>query len=439
LPINDNRPQSGLEKRLSMVNPEQAANGPGYEELRDAIRLLAQERIQLLLGANVAGPAARSRAQTIVLELIEGQGAHMNKPMQLCLAEELVDDLLGYGPLESLMHDPEITEIKVLRWDHVRVEKFGVEKRINNKFRDEGHCKNVLDRLLAPTGRSISYSDPRVGARLADGSRMMAHIPPVAVNGADFSIRRFTKGLTPEILIEKMMFPKEVMNFVQACVEGALNIVVTGGTSSGKTTVLNAITSFIPETESIITIEDPAEMILQHGNVRSWEAKPANAEGKGEVTMRDLLADALRAAPKRIIVGECRKGEAFDMMQAMNTGHDGSLTTLHSNSAEDGMSNRLPNMIQMADMGLPFESIVRMIASSVDVVIHIEKDRDGVRRMVHIVQVAGVKKDEASGSVVVDTERLFEYDYNLKDWAKQKVPFRYIDRLLRRNVVMEWE
>jgi len=429
---------SKLEQRLAQISSEKPEAGPSYEEVRDKIRPIAQEKLQQQLGVGFDRHLAKPRAKNIILELIEYHGSHFPKPLQLSMADELVDDLLGYGPLESFMADPEITEIKVLRWDHIRVEKFGIETRIKASFRNEAHCRDVLDRLLAPTGRSIDYTKPRTSARLQDGSRMMAHIPPVAVEGTTFAIRRFTKGMTPEVLIEKKMFNGEIMEFIKSCVEGALNIIVTGGTSSGKTTVLNALTSFIPEAESIITIEDPAEMILQHENVRRWEAKPPNAEGKGEVTMRDLLADALRAAPKRIIVGECRKGEAFDMMQAMNTGHPGSLTTLHSNSAEEALNARLPNMIQMADMGLPFESIIRTIASAVDLVIHIEKDRDGVRRMTHMVQIAGVKKDEESESVVVDSERLFEYDYEKKDWVKHNVPFRYNERLLNRGVVYKW-
>lgn len=429
---------SKLEQRLAQISSEKPEVGPSYEEIFDRIRPIAQEKLQQQLGVGFDRHLAKPKAKNIVLDLIEYHGAHFPKPLQLSMAEELVDDLLGFGPLEPFREDPDITEIKVIRFDHIRIEKFGVETRIKASFRNEAHCRDVLDRLLAPTGRSIDYTKPRTSARLQDGSRIMAHIPPVAVDGTTFAIRRFTKGMTPQVLIEKNMFSTEVMEFIKACVEGALNIIVTGGTSSGKTTVLNALTSFIPDAESIITIEDPAEMILQHNNVRRWEAKPPNAEGKGEVTMRDLLADALRSAPKRIIVGECRKGEAFDMMQAMNTGHPGSLTTLHANSAEDALNARLPNMIQMADMGLPYESIVRTISSAIDLVFHIEKDREGIRRMTHIAQVVGTKKDEESESVVVDSERIFEYDYNKKNWVKRDTPFRYMDRLLNRGVVYKW-
>jgi len=273
----------------------------------------------------------------------------------------------------------------------------------------------------------VDISSPRVKARLPDGSRLMAHIPPVAVDGTTFSIRRFKKGLTLANLVEKGAMNEEIMQFISACVKGRLNAIVSGGTSSGKTTILNALASVIPEDESIITIEDPAELQLQHRHVRRLEAKPNNVEGEGEVSQRDLVADALRMAPKRIVVGECREGEAFDMMQAMNTGHDGSLTTGHANNAHEMLNSRLVNMIQMADMGLPREAIVGQIAGAVDLVIHICKDRTGRRRVDHICETTGIV---VSGQHVnVGLHELYRFEQENDNWVRTEHPFSRYEKL----------
>ena len=431
-------PQSKLEERLNRINLKEKAVTYSYDEIKTVIRPIAQERLQIKLGSNFdrRSEAIRNNAKGVISLVIDEHYKELAKPLQLALVDEMVDDLLGYGPLEPFFNDPEVTEIKVLRWDHIRVEKFGQETKIKGTFRDEQHCRDILERMLAPTGRRIDYTNPRVGARLPDGSRMMAHIPPVAVEGTTFSIRRFTKGLTPEKLLENKMFSEEMLKYIELWVKGALNIIITGGTSTGKTTTLNALSSFIPEDESIITIEDPAEMILQHENVRRWEAKPPNAEGAGEVTMRDLLADALRAAPKRIIVGECRKGEAFDMMQAMGTGHPGSMTTGHANSADEALNARFPNMVQMADMGLPYEAIIRTIAGAIDLIIHIEKDRDGTRRVTEIVETVGVAKED--DVVKVASQKLFQYDYASGQWDKVAKTFYHNEQLSKKGVSIEW-
>jgi pilus assembly protein CpaF len=250
-------------------------------------------------------------------------------------------------------------------------------------------------------------ANPKVNARLFDGSRMIAHIPPVAVNGTMFTVRRFRRDMTVANLIKKGMISEQVMNFLKAAVISKQNIIISGGTSSGKTTFLNCMASFIPEEESIVTIEDPAELRLQHGNVRSLEARPATADSKIEITQRDLVVDALRMAPKRIIVGECRAGETFDMLQAMNTGHKGSMTTAHANSARH-CTRRLVNMVQMAQMDIPFDGIVEQIADAVDIFVHVLKDKTGGRRVDHICEVTGVGRIE--GVLNVSLNPLWQYD-----------------------------
>lgn len=426
-----------LEDRLTQLSGKNNLNQTfSYDNIKDELRVDAQKILENQIGYDSDRTKGKQKARGILLPFIEEQHADLPRPLVFSLLEELLDDLLGYGPLEPFFNDPEVTEIIVARWDHIRVEKNGIERRIESGFRDEQHCRDVLDRMLAPTSRSVDYSNHRVSARLPDGSRLMGHVPPITVDGTQFAIRRFRAGLTPGELVARGVCSEEIMQTVGLFVKGALNIFVSGGTSSGKTTLLNAFASFIPEEESLITIEDPAEMILQHSNVRRWEVKPPNIEGKGAIPASVLIADALRARPKRILMGECRAGEAFDVLQAMNSGHPGSMSTAHSNSAEETLNTRLPNMIQMADMGLPYEAVVHMIASSVDIVVHVKKDPDGTRRINHINQVIGTKLEE--GSLRVDSQRIFEYDYIKKIWVKNPVKFQYTDRLLERGLDFVW-
>ena len=404
------------------------------------MRPTAQKRIQQKFDvqqlADRYAPSLRNRVKKEVLELIEQEAPGMHKPAQIGISEELVNDLLGYGQLDPYFSGPmadKVTEIKVINPKVIRVEIDGKEilaKDEDNKqvsFRDDQHCRDVLDRMLAPTGRRIDISSPICIARLLDGSRMMAHIPPCGVDGTTFSIRRFKKGLTLDNLMESGSMNEEIKQFIIACIKARLNIIVSGGTSSGKTTQLNAYTAYIPEDESIITIEDPAELQLQHTNVRRWEARPKNLEGEGEITQRDLVADALRMAPKRIVVGEVRKGEAFDMMQAMNTGHDGSLTTGHANSAEEMLNRRLVNMIQMADMGLPYEAIIGQIAGAVDLVIHACKDKTGRRRLDHISEVTGIV--ESGKNITVGLNDIYRFDMDKESWVRTEHPFQKTEKL----------
>jgi pilus assembly protein CpaF len=309
------------------------------------------------------------------------------------LFEQIVAEILGYGPLQPLLVDPTITEIMVNGADQVYVERAGKLEKTNLTFESDEHVMRIIDRIVAPLGRRIDESSPYVDARLPDGSRVNAVIPPIALNGPTLTIRIFAKTpLTIENLIEFGTITPEAVEFCRACVVARLNIVVSGGTGSGKTTLLNVLSGFIPESERIVTVENAAELQLRQDHVVTLESRPPNIEGKGEISIRDLVVNCLRMRPDRIVVGECRSGEALDMLQAMNTGHDGSLTTAHSNSPRDTLA-RLETMVLMAGMDLPVRAIREQISSAVDLIVHEERMRDGTRKVVNITEVQGMEGD----------------------------------------------
>ena len=309
------------------------------------------------------------------------------------LFEQIVAEILGYGPLQPLLVDPTITEIMVNGADQVYVERAGKLEKTNLTFESDEHVMRIIDRIVAPLGRRIDESSPYVDARLPDGSRVNAVIPPIALNGPTLTIRIFAKTpLTIENLIEFGTITPEAVEFCRACVVARLNVVVSGGTGSGKTTLLNVLSGFIPESERIVTVENAAELQLRQDHVVTLESRPPNLEGKGEISIRDLVVNCLRMRPDRIVVGECRSGEALDMLQAMNTGHDGSLTTAHSNSPRDTLA-RLETMVLMAGMDLPVRAIREQISSAVDLIVHEERMRDGTRKVVNVTEVQGMEGD----------------------------------------------
>jgi len=309
------------------------------------------------------------------------------------LFEQIVAEILGYGPLQPLLVDPTITEIMVNGADQVYVERAGKLEKTNLTFESDEHVMRIIDRIVAPLGRRIDESSPYVDARLPDGSRVNAVIPPIALNGPTLTIRIFAKTpLTMENLIEFGTITPEAVEFCRACVVARLNVVVSGGTGSGKTTLLNVLSDFIPESERIVTVENAAELQLRQEHVVTLESRPPNIEGKGEISIRDLVVNCLRMRPDRIVVGECRSGEALDMLQAMNTGHDGSLTTAHSNSPRDTLA-RLETMVLMAGMDLPVRAIREQISSAVDLIVHEERMRDGTRKVVNVTEVQGMEGD----------------------------------------------
>ncbi len=320
------------------------------------------------------------------------------------LFEQIVAEILGLGPLEPLLADETITEIMINGPKKVFVERRGKLERVNVTFESDEHVMRIIERIVAPLGRRIDESSPLVDARLKDGSRVNAVIPPIALCGPTLTIRKFfKKPLTIEDLIRFGSVTEEAVEFMRACVIAGLNVVVSGGTGTGKTTFLNILSGFIPEDERIVTIENAAELQLRQEHVVTLESRPPNIEGKGEITIRDLVINALRMRPDRIVVGECRGGEALDMLQAMNTGHDGSMTTLHANNTRDALS-RLETMCLMAGMELPHRAIREQIASAIDVIVQLERLRDGSRRVTYITEIQGMEGD------VITTADIFKFE-----------------------------
>jgi pilus assembly protein CpaF len=338
-------------------------------------------------------PEVRATIEELFNTILNEEGIVLNRRDRQQLFESIVAEILGYGPLEQLLVDDSITEIMVNGAKNVYIERGGVISRSNVTFEDEAHCRRVIDRIVSPLGRRVDETSPYVDARLKDGSRVNVIIPPLALDGATITIRKFSK--TPfqvEDLIRFGSMTPEIAEFLRACVIGRLNIIVSGGTGSGKTTLLNVLSNFIPDDERIITVENAAELQIRKEHVVRLESRPANIEGKGEVTIQDLVVNTLRMRPDRIVVGECRSGEALDMLQAMNTGHDGSLTTAHSNSPRDTLA-RLEVMCLMAGMDLPVRAIREQVASAVDLIVHQERLRDGSRKIVAITEIQGMEGD----------------------------------------------
>ena len=320
------------------------------------------------------------------------------------IVSDLRDEMLGLGPIESLLKDPSITEIMVNGPKKVFIERMGKLQLSGVQFHDDAHVMNIIERILSPIGRHIDESTPLVDARLKDGSRVNIIIPPLALCGPCITIRKFAqKALSVENLISFGTLDRKMADFIKACIQARINILVSGGTGSGKTTTLNVLSSFIPENERIVTIEDAAELKLQQTHVVTLESRPANIEGSGQITIRDLVKNALRMRPDRIIVGEVRSGEALDMLQAMNTGHDGSLTTAHANTPRDALS-RLETMVLMAGFEMPVRAIREQISSALELILQQSRLKDGTRKITYITEVQHMEGD------VITTQDLFRFE-----------------------------
>src|SRR3954463_13726614 len=378
------------------------------EELRLRVHQFVIDQVgPKLSGENVEADELRRLVQEQVHQALSEEHIALSAAERAQLIQDVTDDTLGYGPIDRYLHDPGITEVMVNGPKMVYIERRGKIERTDVEFVDEDHLKRTIDKIVSEVGRRIDEASPMVDARLPDGSRVNAVIHPVAIGGPYLTIRRFSKDpYTVDDLINFNSLSPQVAHFLDACVRGALNMVISGGTGTGKTTLLNVVSSFIPEDQRIVTIEDAKELRLWQAHVCSLEARPPNVEGAGEVKIRELVRNALRMRPDRVIVGEARGAEALDMLQAMNTGHDGSLTTIHSNRPRDTLS-RIETMTLMAGMDLPMRAIREQMASALDLIVHLTRLRDGTRRVTHVTEVQGMEGD------VITLQDVFLFDYGM--------------------------
>lgn len=398
-----------LEKEKKNVKLEEKINRKTYTDpfgdLKDKIQSRIIEEISMEDSElSKDNEKLKKDIEEIIKESIEGENLIISRTEREKIREEILDETMGFGPITPLIRDSDVSEIMVNGPNQVYVEKKGKLTLTETRFKDNKHVQHVIEKIVAPLGRRIDESSPMVDARLPDGSRVNAIIPPLALNGPTLTIRKFSEDpFQISDLINFGTLSLQMAEFLKGCVEGKLNIIVSGGTGSGKTTSLNVISSFIPNDERIVTIEDAAELQLWQEHVVRLETRPPNIEGKGAITIRDLVKNSLRMRPDRIVVGEVRSGEALDMLQAMNTGHDGSLTTGHANSPRD-MLSRLETMVLMAGMEIPIKAIREQIASAVDLIVQQSRLRDGSRKITHVTEVQGMEGD------VIILQDLFRYE-----------------------------
>lgn len=380
--------------------------------LEDRLHRLASDFIRSRSESNQERRALvqdRESLSKIVAQLLQKEEEILPREMEKKLVAAVVNRMVGFGPIEPFLHDPQVTEIMVNAPDEIFIEKNGQLEPVQASFRDEEHILNVIDRIVAPLGRRVDESVPFVDARLPDGSRVNAIIPPLALRSPALTIRRFSATpFTLDRLVDLDTLTVRMAHFLQACVQSRINIIISGGTGSGKTSTLNALARCIPDGERLVTIEDTAELQLVADHLVSLEARPPNIEGKGEVTIRTLVRNALRMRPDRIIVGEVRGPEAFDMLQAMNTGHPGSLTTVHANSPADAI-RRIESMVLMAGLELPQPAIREQIASAVDLILQQERLPGGKRKVVSVAEVLS-SQEEGWESLQVNTEEIFTFE-----------------------------
>lgn len=408
LPAIDHKKPNQLsweQRLLKNSGRPKSALRPEYQELKFTLHRKLLDKINLEALATIDNQRVRGEVRQALLSLINDEQTLLSSIEKQQICEEVLDEVFGLGPLEPLLQDPTVSDILVNTHKQVYVERRGLLELTNVSFRDDAHLLRIIDKIVSQVGRRIDESTPMVDARLSDGSRVNAIIPPLAVDGPLLSIRRFsTDKLMPPDLVEKGSMTQGMMDLLEAAVKAKLNIIVAGGTGSGKTTLLNALSFFISPKERIVTIEDAAELQLKQPHVARLETRPPNLEGHGAVRQRELLVNSLRMRPDRIVVGEVRGEEATDMLQAMNTGHDGSLTTAHSNSPRDTIS-RLEVMCLMAGMDLPVRAIREQIASAVDLIAHQERLRDGSRKVVKITEVQGMEGDMITMSDIFEFEQ----------------------------------
>lgn len=391
-------------KNFSMHETEsvvlQVESGQAVQSEEEAERVWKQRvhrKLMKLLDLSLISTLGKEEAEAQIRDIGQQLMAEESIPLTLAsrqrIIKQILDEILGLGPLEPLLADATISDILVNGHDSIYIERNGKLDKAKARFHDDGHLMNIIDRIVSGVGRRIDESSPMVDARLQDGSRVNAIIPPLAVDGPLLSIRRFSVGrLSIDGLMEKGTLTPAIAKLLEGIVKGRLNVLISGGTGSGKTTLLNVLSGFVPHDERIVTIEDSAELQLQQPHVVRLETRPPNIENKGEVTQRDLVRNSLRMRPDRIIVGEVRGAEAMDMLQAMNTGHDGSMTTIHANSGRDALT-RVENMVSMSGSTMPVKAIRTQVASAIDVVLQVERQEDGTRRLTSVQEINGMEGD----------------------------------------------
>jgi pilus assembly protein CpaF len=447
-------------KAMDGAEPEMAAPGNGSAplpppppslpkvEVTDVVDPLAQikrraqESLFARLGSrlydsSLSEDQLKAFVRQELAEIVDAERIPLTSSERQRLTAEVSDDVLGYGPIQPFLDDDSVSEVMVNGDTAIYVERSGRLQRTSARFLSDEHLRRVIERIVSQVGRRIDESSPMVDARLPDGSRVNAIVPPLAVDGPSLTIRKFAKDpFKVGDLISFGTMTSQIAELLQACVQGRLNILISGGTGTGKTTLLNVVSSFIPEQERIVTIEDAVELQLHQEHVIRLESRPPNIEGKGEIAIRDLVRNSLRMRPDRIIVGETRGGEALDMLQAMNTGHDGSLSTVHANTPRDALA-RLETMVLMAGMDLPARAIREQVASAIDLIIQISRLRDGTRRITHLTEVHGMEGQ------VVTLQDVFTFDYDaglnadgrfLGGQRPTGIRPRFVDRLAREGI-----
>ena len=389
---------------LSAKPMDQSGQQAYYEDLKAKVHNRVIELLDLTVVSSMKQEQLEQELTRVVEQILQEDKVALNQRERGQMVQDILDEITGLGPLEPLLKDPTINDILVNTHARVYVERYGKLERTTVRFRDETHLRRIIERIVARMGRRVDESSPMVDARLADGSRVNAIIPPLAIDGSCVSIRKFSKDpLQVSDLIEKHSFTPEIAELLRGIVRARLNVLISGGTGTGKTTILNILSGFIPATERIVTIEDAAELQLRQDHVVRLETRPANIEGKGEYSQRELVKNALRMRPDRIVVGEVRGAETVDMLQAMNTGHDGSLTTVHANSARDALT-RIETMVAMAGFDLPSKALRHYISSALDVIVQLSRLSDGSRKMVSVQEVSGMEGE------VVTMQEIFTFE-----------------------------
>lgn len=389
---------------LSAKPIDQSEQQAYYEELKAKVHQRVIELLDLTVASSMAEEQLAQELSHLVEQILQEGKVALNQRERGQMVQDILHEVSGLGPLEPLLKDHTINDILVNSHKQVYVERYGKLERTAVRFRDEAHLRRIIERIVARMGRRVDESSPMVDARLADGSRVNAIIPPCALDGACLSIRKFSKDpLQVTDLIEKRSLTPEIAELLRGIVRARLNVLISGGTGCGKTTILNILSGFIPTTERIVTIEDAAELQLRQDHVVRLETRPANIEGKGEISQRDLVKNALRMRPDRIVVGEVRGAETVDMLQAMNTGHDGSLTTVHANSARDALT-RIETMVAMAGFDLPSKALRHYISSALNVIVQLSRLSDGSRKVMSVQEVSGMEGD------VVTMQEIFKFE-----------------------------